>query len=309
MAQGPLKAGNYSMVELLASHGAKFDPWWLVKAFHKTDTDIAKIKCLVRGVDLNRTEPPLLVYALSRLSKKDTECQLAVVTALLEAGADVNRRSYKRSDGHLHDKAAIDIAFEAKNQHVVVFLLDHGATLPFEFDDDGAVLLTKCADLYASAGNEKVGMLIHKALEDYLVDVLEEGDSPPIEVVRYVARYNAPELIDEQLAKLKEAGLMVAGNNLSFALTGAYSTAAHGLMVIEYARSWALDPDAPMSHVLAILDFVKDQARGAPKPVRDALLKAVNELFIELRESELEEYRDKAWELVHNFLAKAPFRV
>ncbi len=39
----------------------------------------------------------------------------------------------------------------------------------------------------------------------------------------------------------------------------------------------AFDPDVPMKHVLAILNFVKHEALGAPKPVRDALLNAVNE--------------------------------
>jgi hypothetical protein len=43
--------------------------------------------------------------------------------------------------------------------------------------------------------------------------------------------------------------------------------------------------------------------------VRDALLNAVNELFVQLKESVIAELTDRGWELVHQFLAKAPFRM
>jgi len=71
----------------------------------------------------------------------------------------------------------------------------------------------------------------------------------------------------------------------------------------------AFDPDVPMKHVLTILNFVEHEAPSAPKPVRDALLNAVNELIVQLNKSAVAEFNDRAWELVHQFLAKAPFRI
>jgi hypothetical protein len=71
----------------------------------------------------------------------------------------------------------------------------------------------------------------------------------------------------------------------------------------------AFDPDVPMKHVLTSSTSSSMRHRGAPKPVRDALLNAVNELFVQLNKSAIAEFNDRAWELVHQFLAKAPFRI
>jgi hypothetical protein len=43
--------------------------------------------------------------------------------------------------------------------------------------------------------------------------------------------------------------------------------------------------------------------------MRDALLNAVNEPFVQLNKRVIAEFNDRAWELVHQFLAKAPFRI
>ena len=38
-------------------------------------------------------------------------------------------------------------------------------------------------------------------------------------------------------------------------------------------------------------------------------MNAVNEPFVQLNKSVIAEFNDRAWELVHHFLAKAPFRI
>jgi ankyrin repeat protein len=283
-------ARDFHTVEVLVQLGAKIEQDWLIEACREADVDA--IKFLIRcGADANRPDlflrSPLIYAVIWAGDYNGVEAQLAVIRALLEGGADVNLIRNR--------KTAIQYAFKVLNPHVVRLLLDHGAALP-PIGHWEAVVLTKCADL--CAGNEKLGEIIHEALERYLEN-LGDGDPLPDAVVRYVAQYNARDAISE----MDPEGWARSPGSVPFVLR------RDGLDAIKLASAMAFDPDVPMKHVLTILNFVKHEALGAPKPVRDALLNAVNELFVQLKESVIAELTDRGWELVHQFLAKAPFRM
>jgi hypothetical protein len=142
---------------------------------------------------------------------------------------------------------------------------------------------------------------------DALEDAIERGDDKAVEEClvaiernrAIVAQDNARHVISE----MDPESWVRSPDSVPFDLR------KDGLDAIKLASVMAFDPDVPMKHVLTILNFVKHEALGAPKPVRDALLNAVNELFVQLNKSVIAEFNDRAWELVHQFLAKAPFRI
>jgi hypothetical protein len=121
----------------------------------------------------------------------------------------------------------------------------------------------------------------------------------PDEVFRYVAQYNARDVISE----MDPESWVRSPDSVPFDLRkdGPGRDQARFGHGVRSGRA-----NEARAHVL---NFVKHEAPGAPKPMRDALLNAVNEPFVQLNKSVIAEFTDRAWELVHQFLAKAPFRI
>jgi len=271
LAHDALKARRFNIVELLAKHGVPIDRLWLRDACRKAD--LGAVKCLINcGVDVNRpfrNDVTPLVYALKGPSiETGTEAQLAVMKALLDGGADVNAKEWM-----WYGMTAIEHAVSRADSRVVVFLLDHGAALP-PIRDFEAVLLTWCADLCTD--NEKVGRLIHEALTNYL-NQLGEDHHPPIQVERYVAKYN----LRYEMAEMDPNSWTKSPGPVHFIST------LHGPDAIKLASALALDPAGDMGQALEILHFVARKAAEQNVPAEDLqkLLNAVSELHEKLQDS------------------------
>jgi hypothetical protein len=164
-----------------------------------------------------------------------------------------------------------------------------------------ANLLVKWAEL--SIHDKPVAEAIHSHIENYLSTL--DGNLP-VDVARYVARYNARhERMDVEDAfeanKLTPKGIPI------FKIDG-YSIEEHGTLPIRLAALYALDPDADpkMANVLSILNFVAKTATETPKSIRIELHNAVVKLLGDLLRSAVPELVERA-SYIQDFLGKAPF--
>jgi hypothetical protein len=173
-------------------------------------------------------------------------------------------------------------------------------------DPKAATLLAEWAPLCIH--DEKLSKRIHTGIERFLKERGDERDGePPLVVLRYVTGHNARGTREEVVAKLNAAKLKPVGIREDFAIIGNYSAAEHGPLLIELASAWAQDPDeSHMVHVLAILRFVEENAKKAPRAVRARLHNDVVELLAELFKSKIPELVERATQ-IRDFLGKAPF--
>jgi Ankyrin repeat len=125
--------------------------------------------------------------------------------------------------------------------------------------DNCAAWLAKAMHEYDWAVPEETHEMAHEGLGVYLEQL--EGD-PPLKVKLYAAKHNFPDLLLAEEAKLSAAGLTLHGidkdhrrGSKSFTVIG-YIVRTHALMLVDYARIWAENPEAPVEHATAILRFV-----------------------------------------------------
>jgi hypothetical protein len=170
-------------------------------------------------------------------------------------------------------------------------------------DPQAASVLAEWAPLCVLDGD--LSKRIHTAIARYLQEL--EGD-PPLEVVRYVAGYNAREMREEVLSELSE---LEFGGIRDFTINNKekYSVADHGVSLVKLASSRAQDPDEDhMQYVMAILKFVAATAKDAPDPVRTMLHDAVVALLAELDDNPVPELAARA-ALIRSFVEADPFVV
>ena len=151
-------------------------------------------------------------------------------------------------------------------------------------DDKAARALVKMA--IALAGDSPdLAERIHTALSNYL-EAVPEHHPVPVEVVCYVAEYNA------------KVDLLALDPNSWAKSSGhvPYNSASHGLAAIQLAATMMLDPHGPDLHALKILSFVETQAREQKTTLshrealahREALLAAATRLLEDLQDSPLD---------------------